>query len=69
MNASKLPCPLRVTWKRRHYAVPKVEGDKITMPQLSDYADNDPMIFDSVDEWRSKRRDLMLSPYTEDIVY
>ena len=43
MHAPPLPCPLKVTYLRRHYPKPTVADDKsILMPPLSAYADQDP---------------------------
>ena len=43
MAAPPLPCPLKVTWLRRHYPKPTAgPNGEVIMPPLSAYADQDP---------------------------
>ena len=43
MAAPPLPCPLKVTWLRRHFPRPTLgPNDEVIMPPLSAYADQDP---------------------------
>jgi hypothetical protein len=42
MRAPPLPCPMRVSWLRRHFPLPTKDGDTVIMPPLSAYADKDP---------------------------
>lgn len=45
LAAPPLPCPLKVSWHRRHYPMPRVLPDgEIIMPALEEYADKDPSI-------------------------